>query len=71
MACYRAHVLAFMILIYLGPVGIHGWGTDGHFTICRIAQVLCSLSLLHLQFFFLLFIESDSPGSLWCYYSLG
>lgn len=37
MECYRAPILAFMALMSLCSVS-HGWGTDGHFTICRIAQ---------------------------------
>ncbi|KAK9276290.1 hypothetical protein L1049_005821 [Liquidambar formosana] len=37
MECCRVHILAFVSLILLCPV-IHGWGIDGHLTICRIAQ---------------------------------
>ncbi|KAK9114990.1 hypothetical protein Syun_021787 [Stephania yunnanensis] len=34
-------ILVSLSLLLLLPV-IHGWGTDGHFTVCRIAQ--CSLT---------------------------
>ncbi|KAA8532699.1 hypothetical protein F0562_032732 [Nyssa sinensis] len=39
MECYRdrVHILAFVSLLFVCPV-VHGWGVDGHHTICRIAQ---------------------------------
>uniref|UniRef100_A0A5B7BDJ9 Aspergillus nuclease S1 n=1 Tax=Davidia involucrata TaxID=16924 RepID=A0A5B7BDJ9_DAVIN len=37
MECHRVHILAFVSLLFVCPV-VHGWGVDGHLTICRIAQ---------------------------------
>ncbi|GMP83330.1 hypothetical protein CsSME_00037284 [Camellia sinensis var. sinensis] len=44
MECCRAHhIIAIVSLVLiLSPVVVHGWGIDGHLTICRIAQ--CSSS---------------------------
>ncbi|THF97474.1 hypothetical protein TEA_029202 [Camellia sinensis var. sinensis] len=40
MECCRAHhIIAIVSLVLiLSPVVVHGWGIDGHLTICRIAQ---------------------------------
>ncbi|KAL1807746.1 hypothetical protein DCAR_0727131 [Daucus carota subsp. sativus] len=35
--CRGAYVLALISFLFLLPV-IHGWGVDGHLTVCRIAQ---------------------------------
>ncbi|KAK9105766.1 hypothetical protein Scep_022610 [Stephania cephalantha] len=42
-------ILVSLSLLLLLPV-IHGWGTDGHFTVCRIAQ--CSLTSNAVRFRF-------------------
>ncbi|XP_057477408.1 endonuclease 2 isoform X2 [Actinidia eriantha] len=37
MEIYRVHILALVSILTFSPV-VHGWGIDGHLTICRIAQ---------------------------------
>lgn len=40
MELYKFHVfLAMVAVLILSPV-VHGWGLDGHYTVCKIAQVL-------------------------------
>ncbi|KAI7996174.1 Endonuclease 2 [Camellia lanceoleosa] len=40
MECCRAHHIISIVslVLILSPVVVHGWGIDGHLTICRIAQ---------------------------------
>ncbi|GAA0162626.1 hypothetical protein LIER_18671 [Lithospermum erythrorhizon] len=37
MAIFKVHSLGLVALLFVFPV-VHGWGTDGHLTICKIAQ---------------------------------
>lgn len=34
----RVQIVALVSLLFLLPL-VHGWGVDGHLTVCRIAQV--------------------------------
>lgn len=43
MGCGRIQIITLCSLLLLFPV-IHGWGTVGHLTVCRIAQVLLTYS---------------------------
>lgn len=41
MGSCKIHTLgALASLLFVLPVVVHGWGVDGHLTICKIAQVL-------------------------------
>lgn len=35
---HRAQMVAFVLLVSIFRAA-HGWGIDGHYTICKIAQV--------------------------------
>ncbi|KAF8407803.1 hypothetical protein HHK36_006939 [Tetracentron sinense] len=52
--CSRIQVIGLLSLVFLFPF-IHGWGIEGHLTVCRIAQVyLFSFFYFHLLVFVLL-----------------
>lgn len=40
--------MGVVIFVFLIP-GIHGWGQDGHYATCKIAEV--SLSYLRIEYF--------------------
>lgn len=47
--------LIILTLVFLCPF-IHGWGIDGHFTICRIAQVTSIYTQISSFFFFFIYV---------------
>lgn len=53
--------LIILTLVFLCPF-IHGWGIDGHFTICRIAQVTSIYTQISSFFFFIYVLEFKILG---------
>ncbi|XP_027098347.1 endonuclease 2 [Coffea arabica] len=38
MKLFEIQILVFVALLFVCPLFVHGWGVDGHLTVCRIAQ---------------------------------